>query len=65
MEVEYWQSRVKVTQIPLEIEEVIYTDNNTGRQFKAPKSILLDPFVALIRKRSGLKRDLIELTSEP
>ena len=45
IEVDYWQSRVKITQIPLEIEEVIYTDNNTGRQFNAPKSILLDPFL--------------------
>ena len=45
MEIEYWQSRVKITQIPLEIEEVVYIDSNTGRQFKAPKSILLDPFL--------------------
>jgi len=45
MEVEYWQSRVKITQIPLEIESVINTDSHTGRQFKAPKSILLDPFL--------------------
>jgi len=45
MEVEYWQSRIKITQIPLEIEEEVYVDSNTGRQFKAPKSILLDPFL--------------------
>lgn len=45
MEVEFWQSRVKITQIPLEIEEVINTDSHTGRQFKAPKSIMLDPFL--------------------
>ena len=45
MEVEYWQSRVKITQIPLEIEDVINTDSHTGRQFKAPKSVLLDPFL--------------------
>lgn len=45
VEVEYWQARVKITQIPLEIESVINTDSHTGRQFKAPKSILLDPFL--------------------
>ncbi len=45
MEVEYWQSRVKITQIPLEIKDVLFTDSTTGRQFKAPKSILLDPFL--------------------
>jgi len=45
MEVEYWQSRVKITQIPLEIKDEILTDSNTGRQFRAPKSILLDPFL--------------------
>jgi hypothetical protein len=45
MEVEFWQSRVKITQIPLEIEEVTFANSNTGRQFKAPKSILLDPFL--------------------
>jgi hypothetical protein len=45
LEAEYWQSRVKITQIPLEIDSVINTDSHTGRQFKAPKSILLDPFL--------------------